>query len=801
MSGGKFSKLLSGGRSKGADFSAGASNAPRTPSHRAPRALRALGWLLLALVAAILVAASTAWWWAGSNSSLATALTRAAQYLPTDQKLESRDVSGSLRSGGRIGWLRWSSPSLDVEVTGIQLGWELAPLLQRRLELGEVHAARVQITPKPKPDAAPSPPPTPLNELVLPIQIGVPFRVDEIEWAGPPPVLAHALEGTYRFDGDQHRLTVANVELAQGVYSAHATLQAHAPMALEATVDGTVHTAVPGSENGSEIELGARATVQGTLATAAAQLVAQAQVSPMAGPLVSSAPAASTPDPAAAATAKTNQHPPEHHTKPKASTTTKASKAVRPAEPMQASVQATVAPWASQPLVSATATLHAVNLAALWPQAPITLLQGTVKVSPAPVATAALEPAAAAAAAEPTRPATSAEPAPSVEPSAPAPTSGWAVDADLRNTLPGPWDAGRLPLSALQTHASYDGARWSVPNATLTAGTGNATVQGHFTPATGALEGEAKLHALRPSSLHSALGTAPLSGGISTTMQGSAVRFNADIRANTGTSTTTSTRTQASNATTRNPSTKPLAALRIDKLAAQGSWQPATTTTGDETGGTVQFDRLSINALDAQVEANTLRIALGAQSAQGQLAITVPGANARADGSIAPRSGAGNLKLQWSDPARTQRWLGSLPWVGTQIQNAMQGASATGAGQLTTRWKGGWQTLSDQLAAASAGRAQTSGKDTFELQASVTAPRLNLTLPPAATGTGGLIWDCESGRGIIRFLGKQGWDGVYCVCLSPLRICITFCLELFEGCFCSFCRLKGHIVYSLYLAL
>ncbi len=776
--GGKFSKLLSSSRAKGADFSAGASNAPPTPRRRAPRAVRAVGWLLLALVAVMLVAAGTAWWWAGSHSSLATALLRAAQYLPADQKLESRDVSGSLRSGGRIGWLRWSSPSLDVEVTGIDLGWELAPLLQRRLELGEVHATRVQITPKPKLDAIPAAPPTPLNELVLPIQIGVPFRVDEIEWAGPPPVLAHALAGTYRFDGDQHRLTVAHVALAQGVYSAHATLQARAPMALDAAVDGTVRTTVPGSENGTdkgtnkgtEIELGARATVQGTLATAAAELVAQAQLSPMAGPLANSPTVAVTPAQAASAPARTAQQNGAKSSKKTTAaaspTAAKALTATTTAEPMQASVQATVAPWAAQPLVSATATLHAVNLAALWPQAPATLLQGTIKVSPAPLADAvtaaasgSARAATAAPAAEPKAPATSPPSGTSatIEPRATAAATGWAIEADLLNTLPGPWDDGRLPLSALQTHANYDGTRWSVPDATLTAGTGSATVQGQFTPATGALEGEAKLNALHPSSLHTALGDAPLSGGISAKMLGDAVRFNADIRATSGVTTrsaASSTATSASNAksATRktNASAKPTAALRIDKLTAQGSWQAATNTAGDKTGGTVQFDRLSIDALDARVEATALRIALGAQSAQGQLTVTVPGANARADGSIAPRNGAGNLQLQWADPARTQRWLASLPGVGTPIQNAMQGASATGAAQLTARWKGGWQTLSDQLAAASAGRAQPTGKDTFELQASVSAPRLNITLPPSATGssTGGTAPQAIELRGV-----------------------------------------------------
>ena len=130
--------------------------------------LRALGWLLVALVALLLTACALLWWWAGSGTSLATTLARAAQYLPAGQQLESREATGSLRGGGRIGWLRWSSPSLSVEVTDLRLGWQLAPLLQRRLELGDVRATRVQITPLGGPhSAAPPTPPTPPNTISM----------------------------------------------------------------------------------------------------------------------------------------------------------------------------------------------------------------------------------------------------------------------------------------------------------------------------------------------------------------------------------------------------------------------------------------------------------------------------------------------------------------------------------------------------------------------------------------------------------------------------------------------------------
>ena len=88
-------------------------------------------------------------------------------------------------------------------------------------------------------------------------------------------------------------------------------------------------------------------------------------------------------------------------------------------------------------------------------------------------------------------------------------TACQALQAALRNDLPGPWDTTRLPLTALDASASYDGTRWTVPSATLQAGTGSITAQGHYTPATHALEGQATLRALRPDALHTLLAAAP----------------------------------------------------------------------------------------------------------------------------------------------------------------------------------------------------------------------------------------------------------------------------------------------------
>lgn len=676
------------------DFSAG-SSAPPPPRPRRRSGLRLLAWLLLGLLALVLAAAGALWWWAGSSTSLAMALARAAQYLPADQKLENRDVSGSLRTGGRIGWLRWSSPALVVEVDGARIGWQLAPLLNRKVELGEVHAARVRITPQATAPAS-TEPVKPLEQLVLPVQISVPFQVDSLEWAGSPEqqislagepaVQAQRLAGDYRYDGAAHQLKIDNVELAQGQYSAQVKLQALAPMAIDATLDGTVQTTPPGG--GHPLRVAAHATVQGTLATAAAQLQAAAQLKPV----VVAVAAPATPAASAAATPARKGAP------------ANAKAPAAPAEPMQADVQATILPWVPQPLKQANATLKALDLAALWPQAPRTLLHGTVKVDPVDApATAATTPA----------------------PASPSAIAGWNIAADLRNDLPGPWDTRHLPLAALQARAGFDGTRWSVPEATATIGTGKAVgtiaVKGQFTPATGAAEGQAELRNLRPDALHTALAAAPLGGRI--TAQGQAdqaVRFTADIRA---------TGTAPAPTAAPAPGKKGAPLLRINTFTTQGQYLAQTG------GGTVQLDRLLLDALQAKVEATQLRVAIGAQSAQGQLRATVPGATVSANGQIAPTQGAGELQLQLADAERTQAWLASLPG----LADAAKGVAAKGQAQLNTRWSGGWQTAQRQVEALLAGKAlPQGGANQFTLQARLNTPQLDVALPPGQGGAGAM---------------------------------------------------------------
>jgi len=313
-----------------------AASRPAPPTPRGP----GRGWRLGAAIAGTvltvpLLAGAAAWWWMGTADSLATVLARAASFLPPGQRLEHRAVTGTLRDGGHIDWLRWSSPTLTVEVHDLHLDWSLAALLQRTVQLKRLQAASVEVTPVPDPDAPQVQPPA---QLHLPVQVNAAFQIDQLTWNSASAVQATGLGGRYRYAGTEHQLDITGIDLAQGHYSGQARLQAEAPMALQATADGRARATLPGAAQPQEWT--AHATVQGTLATAAARLQLEAQLRPL--------------EPGA----------------------------TDAATPARADATAELAPWAAQPLLRAQANLQAVDLATLWPQAPSTLLHGNVQAGP-----------------------------------------------------------------------------------------------------------------------------------------------------------------------------------------------------------------------------------------------------------------------------------------------------------------------------------------------------------------------------------------------------------------------------------
>ena len=605
--------------------------APAAPPRKSlgRRLLRLLAWGLGALLALLLTAAGGAWWWTGTDHSLAALLRRVALYLPAEQQLESRDVSGSVRTGGHIGWLRWSSPTLAVEIQDARIGWNLAPLLQRQLQLGDLTLARVQITPQGPPSTEPA---QPLSGLELPLRIQLPsIRVEELVWAAASPITLHGLQASYQYDGQAHQLRLEELRWAQGRYSAQVQLQGAAPMALDATLEGLLQA--PTAPEAPPLDVAARATLKGTLAHADARLSVDAQLRPVA--------AAQTPATAAPG--------------------------------MQATLQAKLAPWASQPVEQAHAELQGVDLARLWPGAPHTALSGTLEAGPD--------------------------------------STGWALQAQLANALPGPWDQQHLPLDALDAQAHFDGQRWRIAQARARLGQGSVALQGQYHMADGAFEAQAQVQTLRPGLAHTAFEHSAVSGTANAQGTLAALRFAVDLHADPGPA-----------APRKGP-----ALLRVDRVAGTGQWQQ----------GTLELHQVQVQALQAQAQAKSLRITPAARAFQGDLQLRVPGAEAQIEGSLTERAGDGLLQLQLQQPTQTQAWLNRLPGLAPLLQ----GATLQGRSHLEARWRGGWLALQRQLASAGlVAEAPAEGAaGTFTLDAQLEAPRLEILLPPRPSeGAAGL---------------------------------------------------------------
>lgn len=598
---------------------------------RGRRIGRALAWTLLGFVMLVLVLAGGAWWWIGSSDSLAFALTRAARFLPPGQSLESRDVSGSLRFGGRIGWLRWQNEGLSVEVQDARIGWQLAPLLQRKVQLGEVHAASIAITPRAPAEDQPAEPLEPLAPIVLPVEVDLPFRVDALRWAGPPELTATGLAGRYRYVDAHHRLEVDGVDIADGHYGARVDLQGPAPMALEAALEGRVRAPLAGEHS---LDVRAEAMVRGTLAGEDARLRIEARLDPV--------------EEGAEA-------------------------------PMQAELQANIAPWRTQPVIDATADLRDVDLARLWPDAPATRLSGRIEAGPAPGA-----------------------------------AETWQGTARIRNDLPGPWDSGKLPLEQLEARAGFDGTTWTLPTATLRVGGGRIEAEGRWSPAPEPWQAEARVRSVQPGALHTELAGAPVSGRLAAEQQGEAIAFDVALQAE------------------GSAGSKALDGLRLERATARGQWEAQVLDLGS----------LRIDAAGGRVEGR-LQVRTEEQAGAGDLRLTAPGADVRIQGRIAPSSGEGQVQARVDDAGTLQRWIEGLPGLSALFAGTVADGTANLDARWRGGWQAIQRRLQNATEPAARGATEPTlaamlsvPRLDLRLPAAATSPSSPATPPssiPAAT--------------------------------------------------------------------
>jgi translocation and assembly module TamB len=516
-------------------------------------ALGALGTAMLVLAALL----AMLWLWSGASTSLATSLEQLARYLPPGQTLEVKDVKGSLQGGGSIGWLRWQQGQLSVEASDVSVAWALPALLQHELRLGQLTIRRLRIE-----DQRPAAGATAPTDWRLPIRVDAPFAVDQLEWLGSAAMQISALTGHYAFDGNDHSIDVSKVQIAAGSYRGKGRLQALPPMALSLQVQGALQTTLP--SGGQTVTVQADAKVQGNLAASDAVLELQARLTP-------ALPA------------------------PKA---------------MQASVTARIQPWQVQPVASASAHWQGLDLAALWPQAPQTLLQGDATVKP-------------------------------VGP-------GWGAVIQLSNALSGPWDKQRLPVNDLNTKLVFTAGQWSIESLQARAAGGRLEALGKLTSSS-QWQGSATAHGINPAALDSRLAPTALDGQVTARQTPSGIAFDADLQVAKG-------QTTLSRAGV-------LDSLRLKAGRAQGLWQTPLLT----------LDQLALQTDDAQLQGQ-LSFNTVTQAAQGQLALNLPGGNATLNGHIASTRGQGEIRMNVDDAALAARWLARWPGMPVTLgRTALQG--------------------------------------------------------------------------------------------------------------------------------
>jgi translocation and assembly module TamB len=563
---------------------------------------------LLSLLVLVLALLGGAWMWGGSATSLATLLTRVAPYLPEGQSLTVSNVNGSLRGGGRIGSLQWQMGELTVTAEEIELGWTLLPLWNGELRISQLTAKRLRIDDRrPVTPAQDKEPPA---NFSLPIKVSVPFAIDTVEWVGPPTLVATGLNGKYQFDSKHHIINVGQVQISSGKYALRSKIEALAPMAVEATLEGTVTTEVPGSKQ--LVTVTANASLTGELTQADSRLALKAQLLPALGG--------------------------------------------QPKNNPQATLDAQLLPWKAQPVAQAQANWKSLNLAALWPQAPTTDLSGEASVTPA--------------------------------------GSGWQGSVVAKNARSGPWDQHALPLQDINAQVVFDDGRWLLKSLKAHGAGGEVLARGDATPAPEGASAQAQwkvmgsARQINPAALDTRLDAISLDGALTAEQDSEGIRFEVSFQP--------ATKQTA-------PLSKTLPGLRLKTVQASGLWRAPT----------LQLDTLLVQTDDAKVTGQAT-VHTQTFATQGQLALTVPGAQASVAGNMANADGDGSLQLKLGDAALATQWLARLPGMPESLAKLHLQGGADGSAQ----WKGGWQ----------------KNGQTLNLQATLQTSKLDLLQDPKAAG-------------------------------------------------------------------
>jgi len=587
---------------------------PAVAAKPAKRWLKAAAWTAAGLVTLAVGTTGGLWWWAGTEGSLAKGL----RWVGQSQPLTFGQATGSLRAGGHIDHLHWQQDGITVDAHDVSLAWQAWSLLQGTLKLDRLFAASVEVIDVRPPTSTPTTPP---NALALPLRIALDdLSVGQFKLAGNTAFTAFKIAGGYVYTGLAHQLDLKSVSIDKGRYSGRAALTATSPLTLDASLSGTLDAAIP--SGALSVPLAFQATAKGPLT----ELLVKAELQ----------------------------------------VTTPARGEQKSFGQPQASATARVMPWAAQPLPQADATFRDLDIAALLPDMPQTLLTGSASVRPL-------------------------EASIPVDPGKPSSAlQAWALQLKLVNALPGPWDQKRLPLEQLDTQGEWRNGAAMVRSLKAQLAGGELLANGQWTqpPPVGenaaAVQAmsdptwkvDATLKGINPAQLHTQLAPLPLDGKAEASGQGANLRFDASVQTMSGTKAAGSRPAPRTHSGQNNF----LQQLRLRDANATGTWD------AQQTGGTLALSALRVRTDDAELKGQ-LEVQPTGKAGQGALDLTAPGLNARFKGALRPTTGDGELQLQAGDAAQALRWLQKLPGIPAAALNA----SASGNAGLQARWQGGWQ--------------------------------------------------------------------------------------------------------------
>ena len=703
-----------------ADTATGTTPATQPPAPaRRPRLLRTSARLALGAAVVLLLAAIGLWCWLGAQQSLAQALALLQRHMPAGTSLQVEGVRGNLLQGGHIDKLIYRqhapapananaptpSGALTLTFEHIDIAWDWTALRHRATRLRRLHIRSLTYADTRPPHADSSPP---LRSLTLPVSVDAPFAIDALLLpatpANPPASAAtsaatsssataasaapsavaaktttlHQLAGRYRYSQPQaqHRLEINSVQW-QPATAASATTPTNTPssasrLRLQATLGG--QTPMP-------LHLQASATLPVPAAPALATSSASAASTPTASP----SPAEQTLRISLQATGTLAQ--PEGSLRVTGSLQTQTQNTT--AQAAQAQLQATLHPWQPQPLTQASLQWQNLNLHAFLPALPHTLLGGALELHPISPATLAQQHS------QPSKPSAI---APAVTGQFAALGAGhWRLALQAHNAQAGAWDKNLLPLHSLQTQLEYHNGALTMPALhwqPSASAASHITAHAQYQPQHG-WQASINAHALAPADFYSPLASNSPNNKTNDKISGTFELQSAPLPKP---SADNAPLNLALSLQTERPSQPNSTQIKL-----QGQWQQHTLT----------LPSIFVKTRDATLQGSA-SYQTHTQTAQTDLQLAAPGAQAQLKGQIAPASGQGQLHISASDIQKTLLWL--APYTTAPALHQYQ---ASGTATLAAHWRGGWQ-------------AQGS---TLQLNANLDAPAITLQAKPLAASS------------------------------------------------------------------